>query len=220
MSEIAKTVVGSWSDAMAELDATLQARRIHPSRAVVLVPYAQLMQQAKLAWAAHVEAAGNASAFVPRFETTMNWATGLNVNQLSVAASPEDIRMDAALDALTATSLLKRAGLGGQHHMLSARLVEAAWSLARLAAAQPPSDRLAWAALKSQQLGAGMESPALAFELAIARIALAWAAASSYPSDVLFDAKTDSAKADLLVVLKGFQAEPLTEALKIGRAHV
>ena len=209
MTLIVKAVEDSWADAMAELDTVLQARQVHPARAVVLVPYAQLMQQAKLAWAAHTHAAGKASAFMPRFETTMNWATALKDGAPGDAGSPEDIRLDTALDALTAASLLKRAGLGAQHHMLSGRLVEAAWSLARLAAAQPPSARLAWGALKSQQLGGGMESPALAFELAIARIALAWAAASGYPSDVLF-----STQPDLLVVLNGFQTDPLTEALK------
>ena len=217
MTLIAKAVEDSWAEAMAELNSVLQARQVHPTRAVVLVPYAQLMQQARLAWAAHAQAVGIASAFVPRFETTMNWATALKDGAPADAGSPEDIRMDAALDALTATSLLKRAGLGAQHHMLSGRLVEAAWSLARLAAAQPPSTRLAWGTLKSQQLGAGIESPALVFELAIARIALAWAAASSYPSDVLF-----TAEPDLLVVLNGFQTEPLTEALKqhLGRRCV
>jgi ATP-dependent helicase/nuclease subunit B len=163
------------------------------------------MQQGRNAWAAYMQSKGKPSAFVPRFETTMNWASALP----GFVVSPEDIHMDAATDALTAASLLKRAGLGAQQNQLAGRLVEAAWVLARLAAAQPPSQRLAWGALKSQTLDLGMESPALAVELAIARIALAWAAASSYASDVLFNARTD-----LLVVLDGFQSEPLTEALK------
>ena len=198
-----------WRAVMAQLAAFLKQKDAHASRTVVLLPYAQLMQQARTAWAAHALSQGAATAFVPRFETTMNWASATP----GFEVSPEDIRMDAAIDALTAASLLNRAGLGAQQHMLVGRLVEAVWAIARLAAAQPPGQRLAWGALKGQELGISMESPALAFELAIARIALAWAAASGYPSDVLFDAQL-AAGLDLLVVLDGFQEEPLIEALK------
>ncbi len=198
-----------WQAVMGQLAAFLKQKGAHASRTVVLVPYAQLMQQARTAWAAHARSLGLATAFVPRFETTMNWASATP----GFEVLPQDIRMDAALDALTATSLLNRSGLGTQQHMLVSRLIEAAWGIARLAAAQPPSQRLAWGAAKGQELGVGMESPALAFELAIARIALAWAAASSYPTDVLFDRQL-VATLDLLVVLEGFQIEPLTEALK------
>lgn len=198
-----------WQAVMVQLAAFLKQKGAHASRTVVLVPYAQLMQQARTAWAAHAQSLGLATAFVPRFETTMNWASATP----GFEVLPEDIRMDAAIDALTAASLLNRSGLGAQQHMLVGRLVEAAWGIARLAAAQPPSQRLAWGAAKGQELGVGMESPALAFELAIARIALAWAAASGYATDVLFDRQL-VASLDFLVVLEGFQVEPLTEALK------
>jgi ATP-dependent helicase/nuclease subunit B len=198
-----------WQAVMGQLAAFLKQKGAHASRTVVLVPYAQLMQQARTAWAAHARSLGLATAFVPRFETTMNWASATPGFEVLT----HDIRMDAAIDALTAANLLNRSGQGAQQHMLVSRLVEAAWGIARLAAAQPPSQRLAWGAAKGQELGVGMESPALAFELAIARIALAWAAASSYPTDVLFDRQL-VATLDLLVVLEGFQIEPLTEALK------
>ncbi|MDP3754769.1 hypothetical protein, partial [Polaromonas sp.] len=56
-----------WQQATAQVAALLRERDVHPARAVVLLPYAQLMQQAKAAWAA---AAGDIQ-FVPRFETTM-----------------------------------------------------------------------------------------------------------------------------------------------------
>ncbi len=198
-----------WHAVMGQVAAFLKQKGAHASRTVVLLPYAQLMQQARTAWAAHAQSLGLATAFVPRFETTMNWASATP----GFEVLPEDIRMDAAIDALTAASLLNRAGLGAQQHMLVSRLVEAAWGIARLAAAQPPSQRLAWGAAKGQELGVGMDSPALAFELAIARIALAWAAASGYATDVLFDRQL-VASLDFLVVLEGFQVEPLTEALK------
>ncbi len=198
-----------WQAVMGQVASFLKQKGAHASRTVVLLPYAQLMQQARTAWAAHARSLGLVTAFVPRFETTMNWASATP----GFEVLPEDIRMDAAIDALTAASLLNRAGLGAQQQMLVGRLVEAAWGIARLAAAQPPSQRLAWGAAKGQELGVGMDSPALAFELAIARIALAWAAASGYATDVLFDRQL-VATLDLLVVLEGFQIEPLTEALK------
>ena len=194
-----------WPDAMTHLAALLVAKNVHPSRAVVLLPYAQLMQEARAAWADYLKSQGQHSAFVPRFETTMNWVKSMP----GFVASAQDIQMDVALDVLTAAGLLQRAGLAAQQHLLAGRLVEAAWSVAKLAAAQPPANRLAWGADKAQDLGLTMVSEALALELAIARIALVWAAASSYPTDSLFNAEPD-----LLVVIDGFQSEALAEALK------
>ena len=195
-----------WHRAMAQLAHAIALRGVHPSRVVVLVPYAQLMQQARSAWAAYTAGTGAQAAFTPRFETTMNWAASMATPAVEVAT--DDIRLDAAIDALTAASLLERAGLAAQQHALAGRLVEAAWSLSRVAAAQDPSYRLTWSTQLADALGVGLESPALALELALARIALAWAAASAYPSDVLF-----AAQADLLFVLEGFQSEPLACAL-------
>ncbi len=194
-----------WQQAMGQLAASLQARDVHPAEAVVLLPYAQLMQQARRAWAA--QAGG--TFFVPRFETTMNWASGLGGTLGHYVPSGDDLRRDMAVDMLTATSLLGRAGLGAQQDVLAGRLVEAAWSLAGVAAAIVPSGRLAWSERLALALGAGLDSPVLALEAAVGRIALAWAAASSYPTDRLFDAQPQ-----LLAVLEGFQADPLSEALK------
>ncbi|MES2943848.1 MAG: PD-(D/E)XK nuclease family protein, partial [Pseudomonadota bacterium] len=202
----------TWQQAMAQLAALLDERGVHASRAMVLVPYAQLMQQAKTAWsqwAAHSASGAAAAFFVPRFETTMNWAASLDAAGGVFVPSADDIRLDAAIDVLTAASLLERAGLAAQQHTLAGRLLEAAWSLTRVAAAQAPDQRLAWGTQMAAELGVGLESPSLAFELAVARIALIWAAASAYPSDVLFEAE-----ADLLVVLEGFQSEPFIEVLK------
>lgn len=198
-----------WARVMEQLAALLAARSIHPSHAVVLLPYAQLMQQARSAWASRAARAGEAASFVPRFETTTNWATSLASDAGVIAFSAQDIQFDAAIDALTAAALLEQAGFAAHTHALAGRLVEAAWSLARVAAAQLPEQRLAWGARLAIELGVGLEPQALALELAVGRIALAWAAASSYLSDLLF-----SAEADLLVMLEGFQAEPLTQALK------
>lgn len=190
---------------MARLAETLQARNVHPAEAVVLLPYAQLIRQARHAWAAQ---AGD-TFFVPRFETTMNWASSLGGTLGPFLPSGDDLRMDVAVDMLTAASLLGRAGLAGQQDILAGRLVEAAWGLSRVAAAVLPAERQAWGERLASLLGAGLDAPVLALEAAVGQIALAWAAASAYPSDRLFQAQPA-----LLVVLEGFQAEPLTEALK------
>ena len=194
-----------WPDVMMRLAAVLHAKNVHPSRAVVLLPYAQLMQEARAAWADYSKSQDQHSAFVPRFETTMNWVKSMP----GFVTSAQDIQMDVALDVLTAAGLLQRAGLAAQQHLLAGRLVEAAWSVAKLAAAQPPANRLAWGADKAKDLGSSMVSEPLVLELAIARIALVWAAASGYPTDSLFDAEPE-----LLVVIDGFQSEALVEALK------
>ncbi len=189
----------------------MQRRAVHPADAVVLLPYAQLMQQARQAWAAAVNQAGNAGAsiFVPRFETTMNWASALGGRLGPFTPSGADMRMDVAIDMLTAASLLQRGGLGAQQDLLAGRLVEAAWSLARVAAAVPPAARTAWGEQLAQTLTADLEGPVLAVEARLGRIALAWAASSSYPTDCLFDAKPA-----FFAVLEGFQPEPLSDALQ------
>ncbi len=202
-------VRASWAAVMTKLSLLLHAKNVHPSRAIILLPYAQLMNEAAAAWADHLQTAGQTSAFVPRFETTLNWAGKLAGHQ----PLPQDIHMDVAMDALTAGGLLQRAGLAAQKNFLAGRLVEAAWSIARMAAAQPPESRLAWGAEKSLDVSLGMVSDPLMYELAIARIALAWASSSGYTTDVLFTA-VRQADVDLLVVIDGFQSEPLTQSLK------
>jgi ATP-dependent helicase/nuclease subunit B len=207
MTLIANTADAGWTATLSAVAGLLHARKVHPARAVVLVPYAQLIAPARAAW---VELASSShSFFMPRFETTMNWAGVLP----GYDASSADLQMDAAIDSLTAARLLERAGLAAQQNDLASALLESAWSLARVAAAQVPSKRLAWGEALSGDIGASMDSPALAFELALARIALAWAASSSYPTDVLFSPQVLN-QIDLLVVIDGFQSDPLLEALK------
>ncbi|MDO8251077.1 MAG: PD-(D/E)XK nuclease family protein [Rhodoferax sp.] len=194
---------------MSQLRAEIAQRKVHPSRVVVLVPYAQLMQEARSAWLRGLNsslAQGTGQAhFLPRFETTMNWTRSLG----GFEPSGDDVRLDAARDVLTAASMLSRTGLAAHQNVLAGRLMEAAWSLARVAAAVPPMARAQWGADLGAMLTTGMEAPVLALEAATARIALAWAASSSYPTDPVF-----SATPDLLVLLEGFQAEPMALALQ------
>ncbi len=194
-----------WPQVMAQLAVLLRERGAHPARTLVLLPYAQLIQEAKAAWAG----TAGGTHFVPRFESTMNWATSLG----GLDAADGDFRQDAARDVLTATSLLQRAGLGAHKDALATRLVESAGSLARQAAAVLPERRQAWGAEMITLLGAGLQTPLLRLEAALGQIALTWVAHSSYPSDLLFSQQA-SGPVDLLVVLEGFQVEPVTGALK------
>ena len=216
MDELARThpeahPVGlAWDAAIARVRQTMAQRGVHPAQTVVLLPFAQLIAVARAAWLRSVRqdcgAAGAAATFfLPRFETAHSWAA----TQGGFFPSGDDLRMDAARDALTAASLLARGGLVGQAAMLAGRLMEAAWSLARPAAAVAPALRARWGEGLAQDLGA--HAPALELEARIGRTALAWAAHSAYRSDCLF-----GASAALLVLVEGLQPEPLREAL---RAH-
>jgi ATP-dependent helicase/nuclease subunit B len=196
-----------WVARIAQALTTLGA---HPARSVVLLPYAHLMPLASAMWAQ-----ARPDGFAPRFETTMNWVRSL----APWTPAPDDIRLDVALDTLTAQTLLERAGLRAHSEALAGKLVQAAHQLAPLVAAVPPGERPAWAARARPVVALGMEAPVLALESALARIALEWAVASGYPADLLWravQAADDNVAPALegLVVIEGFQAEPLTEALK------
>jgi ATP-dependent helicase/nuclease subunit B len=181
----------------------LAGRGVHPSRTVVLVPYAQLMQVAREAWVANA-----ASGFAPRFETTRNWARSVG----GFAPGIDDIAFDMARDLLTAQSLLARGGFAASRNALAGRLVEIALQLAPLAAAEPPEGRTAWARQLVGVLEAGKGSEWFDTESALNGIALAWAGSSSYATDVLFSAAA-WAQVDQLVVLDGLQPDPLTRRL-------
>ncbi|CAN5489948.1 hypothetical protein BH11PSE7_BH11PSE7_01730 [soil metagenome] len=206
MDEIAKNhhAAVAWATLMREIGVAMAQRGAHAARTVVLVPYAQLMPLAAVAWAASC----TGSAFTPRFESTMNWGTSAG----GFAPAPEDISFDAASDILAATAWLDSAGLSAWKDALAARLVEAAHDLAVMAAAVEPAHRLAWAlrmrAALAELPDGSLDAPVLKFEAAVAHIALEWAAASAYATDVLFDAELDC-----LVVIEGFQSDALAVAL-------
>ena len=190
---------------MGQIQAEVLRRQLHPARVVVLLPFAQLIPQARSAWLRRCAAEQAAAHFLPRFETTLSWTRSL----AGFAAGRDDLRLDAAHDVLTAASLLARSGLAEQQHAFAARLMESAWSLARVAAAVAPTERAQWGLDLGLALATALDSPLLALEAALARIALAWAANSSYGSDAAL-----SANPDLLVLLEGFQSEPMTRALQ------
>lgn len=192
------------SGLLVRIQAAMRQRGAHPARTVVLLPYAQLMPLAARLWAQCFS-----DGFAPRFETTLNWSRSLG----GLRAAVTDMTFDMALDTLTAQALLRSAGLGAQQDALAGLLVQAAHQLAPLAAASHPADRAVWAQTARPGALLGMEGPALALEAAVARIAVEWAAASAYASDVLFENSVREGL-DCLLVVQGFAADPLPAALQ------
>ncbi len=186
----------------ARLSALMARQGAHAARTVVLVPFAQLMPLARQAWARHCP-----DGFCPRFETTLNWAS-----RSGFSPGPDDLSFDRAQDLLTARALVERAGLGRHAGVLAPRLVDAAWQVASVAAAVDPADREGWALQARAAGGLGLDHPVLALEAALAQIAIAWAASSSYATDRLFE-PAGLADVDLLVLLEGLQPDPVARAI-------
>lgn len=181
----------------------MRARGAHPARTVVLLPYAQLMPLAARLWARlHPE------GFAPRFETSQNWCRSLGSHN----PAPTDLGGDPAFDALTARALLEQSGLREQAEVATPLLLDSARELASLAAAMPPPQRAAWGQRASSAALTGLDAGALALEARVAQVAVAWAANSSYPSDVLFSSRVIES-VDSLIVVPGFQPDPLPSGL-------
>ena len=199
-----------WPALCKQVQAAMQRTGAHPARTVVLLPFYQLQATARLA-SAGVWQAGHVASFTPRWETTKSWGqrVGCFVPQVT------DLRFDAAHDSLQAASFIAQAGLADKQAMLVPALVAAAQQLGGAVAAVPPAQRAGWAiharAAVVQGLE-GLEANPLLYEAAVARIALEWALASRYETDVLFDAAT-GAQLDCLVIVQGLQANPLAAAL-------
>lgn len=188
----------------ARIQTEIQQRHAHPARTLVLLPYAQLLPLASRLWAQCYP-----DGFAPQFETTLNWSAATG----GFTRGETDVAFDMALDTLTASALLRGAGLGAQQDTLAGLLVQAAHQLAPLAAACHPGDREAWARVARGAATTGLESPLLAMEAAVARIAVEWAAQSAYASDLLFDTGVQ-AGLDCLLLVSGFVSDPMLPALR------
>jgi ATP-dependent helicase/nuclease subunit B len=195
-----------WRALWAQVDAHLQRLGAHPARSIVLLPFFQLQAVARTTARQHWP-----GGFAPRLETTQSWCQRVG----HFVVGEFDISFDSALDSLRASAWLQRAGLGAQQGMLGAALVQTAQQLGEVVAAVPPAQRSSWAVTAREQALPALErlgSNPLMYEEAVARIALEWAVASRYATDVLFDAAQRSAM-DALVIVPGLQANPLAQAL-------
>lgn len=200
-------VLPAWAHTLGVVRDRLATHGWHPARVVVLVPYAQMMDAGRRAWAQQMPV-----GFTPRFESSRNWAATLQ----PFAPGSTDWSGDMARDSLIAASLLERvAGRSMDASLratLVARLVEATRQLAFLAAARPPGERATWAdGLRADVAPAGQ---GLQWEGLVATLALTWAGLSAYATDVLWsDLAAPGAVADALLVVPGFQVDPLAQAL-------
>ena len=196
-----------WTDphsgVLARMDAAMQARNAHPARTLVLLPYAQLLGQARQLWAQQ-----RPDGFSPRFETTRSWCEAL----ATFSPGGHDVRFDAGLDGLTARALLRQAGLAAQAEPLASVLLETATTLAPWSAAQPPHARQVCADAARSALATGMDTQRLAWELQITQVALAWVGTCAYASDVLF-APARLQEWDCVIAVQGVSPDPLTQAL-------
>lgn len=181
----------------------LQEGRLHVSQALVLVPYPALLPLARRAWAAR-----QVSGFSPRFETLAGWARSLGV----LPPEAPDITGDTARDLITASGHLQQAGLGEHRRALDAPLVEAAHQLSRACAAVAPDQRAAWGDAVRELVGPGIDSPVLAYEAAVATIALEWALSSTCATDVLFSPQA-TLGLRCVVLVEGMAPDPLADAL-------
>jgi ATP-dependent helicase/nuclease subunit B len=202
-----------WQALWAQGDAHMQRLGAHPARTVVLLPFFQLQAVARDSARQHWP-----SGFAPRLETTQSWCQRVG----HFVAGELDICFDVGLDSLRAAVWLQRAGLARQAAMLGSVLVQTAHQLGGVVAAVAPAQRPAWAAqaraLALPQLERLGSNP-LMYEEAVARIALEWAVASRYATDVLFEPATRSAM-DALVVVPGLRANPLATALAAHWADI
>ena len=196
-----------WQRCMADLASGIQSRGWHPAKVVVLVPYAQLMAEARAAWAV-----AHPSGFVPQFLTTRQWASGVQ----AFAPGSMDFSGDLARDAWVAEAWVQRTArtrlASGMNGIMSSRLIESTQAIAPLAAAVPPDARADWA----QRVQATWPAlpPSLQWEDWVAQLAVLWASSSAYATDVLWSPKmAPGVGADALVVLSGFQPDPLVDAL-------
>lgn len=194
-----------WQPVLQHIHQHLHHHHVEPTRALVLLPYAQLQAVARAQWL-QLQPQG----LLPRFTTTSDWAAHL---QAFLPAS-DDIALDAAQDVLTAHSLLRRASATeGEARWLTSAVHEAALQLAPVAAAQPPSQRLTqWLPERLQTMRELLSAGELSFEAKAAQVALAWAGSSAYPSDALW-AHWEQQVPAALVVVHGYQTEPLVQAL-------
>lgn len=197
---------GLWDRVAAEVQAWLGADGPAWRDAVVLLPFVQLLPEARRAFARR-------GTWLPRIETTRTLAAALGP---PAAVPPGQVSFDPTLDGLNAAALLRAQGWGAAWARRDARgfeqaveaLVATAHDLVRSAAIRPPPDRAAhWAGIR-ERLGP-VPGPG-GTERLLARVALEWASLAPAPAtDRLFLMAPPSA----WVAVEAGGSDPLARAL-------
>ena len=186
---------------IAQIQDAIKARKVHPSRCVVLLPFAQLLPLAQQYWA-EVHPTG----FSPRFETLRSWCEHLS----PVTLKHSDLGFDASWDLFTAQSLLKSAGLTQLAPDMAATLLNMARALVPQAAAVSPELRTQWGQEGKHWVAQTMAAPFLTVESAVAQTAIVWASHSSFATDALFAAQSFQ-DVDCCLWMPGVQADPMRQ---------
>jgi ATP-dependent helicase/nuclease subunit B len=195
-----------WPAIARQATAWADARGVALRDAIVLVPFLQLLPQARRAFAAP-------GGWMPRIETTRTLAASFG--PVAPGASGQ-LTFDAVIDALTAAALLRAQAWGAAWARRDARgfeqavaaVVVTAQAFARAAAALPPTARAAhWA--RARETLMPINGPG-ASERLLARIALEWASFAPAPaSDRLFETIKPSA----WIVVRAGGADALAASL-------
>jgi ATP-dependent helicase/nuclease subunit B len=195
-----------WTAIAASITAWAAGQGVALRDAIVLVPFAQLLPEARRTFA-------RSGGWMPRIETTKTLAASLGP---SPPAQPGQVSFDPTLDALSAAALLRSQHWGAAWERRDARgfeqalsaLVATAHELVRAAAVLPPSMRAAhWTA--ARELLTPMAGPG-ASERLLGRVALEWASLAPAPAtDRLFGAPPPAA----WIAVQAGGADPLTRRL-------
>jgi ATP-dependent helicase/nuclease subunit B len=174
---------GRWDEIASAASTWARAHRLLLRDAVVLVPFTQLLPLARRAFA-------GAGGWMPRIETTRTLAAALGP---AAPAAAGQISFDAAVDTLSAASLLRSQAWGAAWARRDARgfeqaaatMTATANALAQAAFARPARERAAhWT--DAREAMPAMTGPGAAERL-LARVALEWAALAPAPAtDRLF----------------------------------
>ena len=192
-----------WARIAALTSAWATERGVSLRDAVMLVPFAQLLPEARRAFS-------RAGGWMPRIETTRTLATSLGPPS---SARAGQLSFDATLDALTAAALLRSQAWGAAWAKRDGRgfeqatgsLVATAHELARAASSLLPTAREAFWNAAREQLGP-MSGPGTSERL-LGRVALEWASLAPAPiTDRLFDMQPPAA----WIAVKAGGADPLT----------
>jgi ATP-dependent helicase/nuclease subunit B len=199
-----------WAEQVAAIRQHLARSGAHAGRCLVLVPYAQLMAQARQAWR---DSAGASGGFVPRFETTRNWAQQLGPHE----PGELDHSPDPARNRVVAQQLLEQgAGARLPSDMAPAlieQLLDAAAQLAPLASAVRPEARAGWASAQRDELAGLLPGGVAAWEGLVQAVAIEWVGHSTFATDVLWQHALPGQSLETLVLLQGMLPDPLGEAL-------
>ena len=180
----------------------MQAHHNATSPAIWLIPFVQLKATARQVW----QSTGlSPLSPLPQILTVREWALGMG----TVPKTQDDLQFDVGMDRITAESLLRRAGLE-VFPAFTQRVLDGAYELAKPAAAIRPESRLTWAGLQASSTHAAQ----FQVENVLNRIAIMWAATSSYDTDVLWQRQAQwQQTVPHFYVSSGLQADALTTAL-------